>query len=191
MELIKKPINAGVTECQSKGTSKQKSFLNFFAVLIISVSLLESCSYSFSGASVPSHLKTIFISVLQDRSGSGEFNLGDRVTRQLTQKFIDDNTLYVGSRTNANAFIDGSIVSITDAPSTISGGEKVSSRRVTMSVQIIYKDLVKKQTIFERSFSNYGDYTLTGDVTTARKAAIETAIDKITDDILLGVVSNW
>lgn len=191
MELIKEPLSARVTECLSKSTSKQKSFLKLFVVLIISISLLESCSYSFSGASVPSHLKTVFISVLQDRSGSGEFNLGDRVTRQLTQKFIDDNTLYVGSRTNANAFIDGSIISITDAPSTISGGEKVSSRRVTMSVQIIYKDLVKKQTIFERSFSNYGDYTLTGDVTNARKAAIETAIDKITDDILLGVVSNW
>jgi len=191
MELIKKSLSAGVSECLSKSTSKQKSFLKLLVVLIISISVLESCSYSFSGASVPPHLKTIFISVLQDRSGSGEFNLGDRVTRQLTQKFIDDNTLYVGSRTNANAFIEGSITSITDAPSTISGGEKVSSRRVTMNVQIIYKDLVKKQTIFERSFSNYGDYTLESDVTTARKAAIETAIDKITDDILLGVVSNW
>lgn len=160
-------------------------------VAVISFLLLESCSYSFSGASVPPHLKTIFITVFQDRSGSGEFNLGDRVTKQLNQKFIDDNTLIVSNRTSANAILDGSISSLTDTPSTISGGEKVSTRRVTLNVQVIYKDIVKKTTIFERNFSNYGDYSVGGDITSARKAAIETAIDKITEDILLGVVSNW
>ncbi len=159
--------------------------------VIVSFLLLESCSYSFSGASVPAHLKTIFITVFQDRSGSGEFNLGDRVTKQLTQKFIDDNTLIVSNRSSANAILDGSITSVTDAPSTISGGEKVSTRRITLSVQIVYKDIVKKTTIFERSFSNYGDYAVGGDVTNARKAAIDESINKITEDILLGVVSNW
>jgi len=172
---------------------KYFSRINIFSALLFASSflLLESCSYSFSGASVPPHLKTIFITVFQDRSGSGEFNIGDRVTKQLTQKFIDDNTLIVSGRTSANAILDGSITSLTDAPSTISGGEKVSSRRVTLNVQVVYKDIVKKSTIFERSFSNYGDYTVGGDVTSARKNAIETAIDKITEDILLGVVSNW
>lgn len=186
MELNNQYLSALVRKCLR---SKNKSYL--LLIVIVAITMFESCSYSFSGASVPPHLKTIYITVFQDRSGSGEFNLGDRVTRQLTQKFIDDNTLMVSDRTNANAVLDGSITSLTDAPSTISGGEKVSSRRVTLNVQIIYKDLVKKQTIFERSFSNYGDYTVGGEITNARKAAIETAIDKITEDILLGVVSNW
>lgn len=186
MELNKKYLSALVPKCLS---IKNKSY--FTLVILVVIATLESCSYSFSGASVPPHLKTIYITVFQDRSGSGEFNIGDRVTRQLTQKFIDDNTLMVSDRTNANAVLDGSISSLTDAPSTITGGEKVSSRRVTLNVQIIYKDLVKKQTIFERSFSNYGDYVVSGEITSARKAAIETAIDKITEDILLGVVSNW
>ncbi|KAF0151400.1 MAG: hypothetical protein FD143_1983 [Ignavibacteria bacterium] len=183
--LVTKRLSSLVPNCLSKR-------IYFAAVAaIISMLLLESCSYSFSGASVPPHLKTIFITVFQDRSGSGEFNLGDRVTKQLTQKFIGDNTLTVSSRTGANAILDGSITSLTDAPSAISGGEKVTTRRVTLNVQVIYKDIVKKTTIFERSFSNYGDYTIGGDITNARKAATEEAIEKITEDILLGVVSNW
>lgn len=184
--MNKKYLSTLVPKCLSV---KNKCY--FTLVILVVAATLESCSYSFSGASVPPHLKTIYITVFQDRSGSGEFNLGDRVTRQLTQKFIDDNTLMVSDRTNANAVLDGSITSLTDAPLTISGGEKVSSRRVTLNVRIIYKDLVKKQTIFERNFSKYGDYKVSGDIISARKAAIESAIEDTVEDILLGVVSNW
>lgn len=169
-------------------TIKQIILITTFAAAII---FFQSCSYSFSGASVPSHLKTVFITVFQDRSGSGEFNLGDRVSKQLIQKFIDDNTLAVSNRTNANAIVDGSITSINDLPASIGGGEKIASRRITLTVQVTYKDLVLKKTIFDRSFSNYGDYNASGDITVGRKAAIDNAIDKITQDIVLGVVSNW
>ena len=49
------------------------------------------CPYSFSGASVPPHLKTIAIPFAEDRSGSGEPGLRELLTEKLTQKFIDDN----------------------------------------------------------------------------------------------------
>lgn len=158
---------------------------------IILVSFLISCSYSFTGSSVPPHIKTIYIAVFQDRTNSGEFNLGDRVTKQLIQKFIDDNTLTVTNLNNANAIINGTITSLTDAPSAISGKEQVSSRRITMNIQVVYKDVVKKQTVFDKSFSDYTEYIVSGDITSARKKAIDDTITKITENILLGVVSNW
>ncbi|MEW6653207.1 MAG: LPS assembly lipoprotein LptE, partial [Bacteroidota bacterium] len=157
MELNKKYLSAFVP----KSLSKRKYFAA--VAVIISMLLLKSCSYSFTGASVPPHLKTIFIAVFQDRSGTGEFNLGDRVSKLLTQKFIEDNTMMVSSRASANAILDGWIASFTDAPSAISGGEKVSTRRVTLNVQVVYKDIVKKTTVFEKTFTNYGDYTIGGD----------------------------
>jgi hypothetical protein len=151
-----------------------------------------ACSYSFTGASVPAHLKSIAIPVFADRSGSGEFNLGQKLTTQVTQKFIDDNTLFVGDRVNSNSSLEGTIVSLSDAPSVVSGGEKITTRRITITVTAVFKDLVKKQQVFERNFSNYGDYSVgSADVTIARKTAIEDAINKIAEDILLGVVSNW
>ena len=153
---------------------------------------LAACSYSFTGASVPAHLKSISIPVFADRSGSGEFDLGQKLTAKLTQKFIDDNTLLVANRTSANSVVEGAIVSINDAPAVVSSGETITSRRITVTVSATFKDLIKKETVFEKSFSNYSDYTIvTGDITAVRKAAIEDAIDKIAEDILLGVVSNW
>lgn len=167
-----------------------RSIIEFILLLSV-VFILQSCSYSFSGASVPSHLKTISIPVFKDNSGSGEFDLNRRLSNQLIQKFIDDNTLLVSDRLNSDSILEGTIVALSDAPSVVSGGEKVTSRRITITVRTVYKDLFKKQTIFDKSFSNYGDYIVGGDITLVRKEAIESAIDKIAEDILLGVVSNW
>ena len=169
------------------------NFLRFFFLFLVGIFLLglTACSYSFSGASVPSHLRTIAIPIFSDKSGSGEFDLNQKLTKQLIQKFINDNTLLVSDRLNSNALLEGTVTALSDAPTVVSGGEKVTTRRITISVLIVYKDLVKKQQIFDRSFSNYGDYPVGGDITIVRKQAIDKAIERITEDILLGVVSNW
>jgi len=117
--------------------------------------------------------------------------LKDNFTDQLIQKFLDDNSLQVTDKSNSDAFLDGTILTLTDAPAIVSGGEDVSTRRITISVRVVYKDLVKRKTIFDKQFSDYGDYSTTEDIFSGRKSAIETAIDKITEDVLISVVSNW
>jgi hypothetical protein len=148
------------------------------------------CSYSFTGASVPEHLKTIFIPVADDRSGSGEPGLRELFTNKLTQKFIDDNTLHVSDRVNATASLECVVANFSDAPAVVSAGENVQTRRITISVQVIFKDLVKRKNIFDRTFSNYGDYSA-GEGLSAKQGAINTALENITEDILLAAVSGW
>ncbi len=164
------------------------AYLFLFA---LSVLTLFSCSYSFTGSSVPKHLKTISIPYCVDRSGSGEPNLADDFTRTLIDQFISDNSLQVTDKSNPDALLDCTITSISDSPTVIEGGENVSARRITINVHVVYKDLVKKKTVFDKTFSNYGDYTNEGDIFSKRKEAIKIATDRVTEDILLGVVSNW
>ena len=167
-----------------------RSFIIPLFITFIMINFASCCVYSFTGASVPKHIKSISISPAIDRSGSGEPNLGELFTNKLTQKFIDDNTLRVANKANADASLDCTITSLTDAPSVVAAGENVTTRRITITVQATYKDLVKRKTIFEKSFSNYGDYGASGGIN-ERQTAIETAIDRITDDILLDTVSGW
>ena len=164
--------------------------LNSLFIITALINFTSCCSYSFTGASVPVYLKTISIPVADDRSGAGEPGLRELLTTTLTQKFIDDNTLRVSDRVNANASLDCTISSFSDAPAVISGGNNVTARRVTIGVQVIYKDLVKRKTIYEQTFSNYGDYIGTGGLT-EKNAAVSIAVDKITEDILLATVSGW
>jgi hypothetical protein len=156
---------------------------------------LNGCFYSFTGASVPAHLKTIAIPVFEDKSGSGEPGLRENFTNELIQKFTDDNTLQVVPRTNADAVLDCSITSLSETYNSVttdaSNREAGSSKRLTITVRVIYKDLILKKTISDKKYSEYGDYDISGNIVSNRQAAITTAMDRITDDILLGTVSNW
>ncbi len=166
------------------------AILNLLFVALTAINFTSCCAYSFTGASVPEHLKTIAIPIADDRSGSGEPGLRENLTQKLIQKFIDDNTLQVSERTSANALLECSIVSLSDAPAIVSAGESITSRRVTVGVRVIYRDLVKRTTVFEKTFSNYSDY-LSSNPIEGRKTAIEEAIDLISEDILLDTVSGW
>jgi hypothetical protein len=154
------------------------------------INFVGCCVYSFSGASVPAHIKSIAIPQTLDRSGSGEPGLGELFTSKLTQKFVDDNTLQVTNKSNADATLTCIISSLNDAPSVISAGESVTSRRITLTVQVTYKDMVKRKTVYDKSFSGYADYASSGSIS-QRRSAIESAIDNITDNILLDTVSGW
>jgi len=172
---------------------KKNNFLPIILCLFITLVVLNfngCCIYSFTGASVPEHLKTIAIPIADDRSGGAEPGLREKITEVLTQKFIDDNTLQVSDKSNANAILECTIVSLADAPAIVSAGEQITTRRVTISVLVVEKDLVKRKTIFEKTFSNYGDYPSGGSID-SRKNAIGEAIEKITQDILLDTVSGW
>lgn len=164
----------------------------YFVLLIITAFVLYGCSYSFTGASVPKHLSSIAIPIAVDRSGSGEPDLSNNFTNELIQKFLDDNNLDVTDKTNANALLECSIVSLQDRPETVSGtSETATQRRITINIKVTYKDLIKKKTIFDKNFSNYSTYDTTLDPFSARKNAIQDAVEILAEDILLGVVSNW
>ncbi len=158
---------------------------------IIVLLLTFACHYSFTGSSVPPHLHTIAIPLAKDNSGSGEPTLRDDFTNGLIQKFIDDNSLQVTDKSNADALLECTIVSLHDAPTVVSGGEEITKRRITVSVRVVYRDMVKRKTVFSKTFSNFADYNTDGDITSLRNDAIAVALDKLTDDILLAVVSNW
>lgn len=171
---------------------KNKVYLSIMLLLIAAMMInFTACgTYSFTGSSVPGHLKTIAIPIAQDRSGAGIPGLRELLTQDIIRQFIDDNSLQVTERTQADALLECTIVSYSDAPSILGAGENVEQRRVTITVQVIYKDLVKRVTVFDNNFSNYGDYK-PGTPDNERITASGVAVNKISEDILLAVVSGW
>ncbi len=163
-------------------------FLLFISLCVLNFA--SCCAYSFTGASVPKHIESIAIPIADDRSGAGEPGLRELLTERLTQKFIDDNTLRVAERINASAVLECTIISLSDAPAIVTAGETITSRRITITVQAAYRDLVQRVTVFEKNFSNYGDYPSGGSIS-QRNEAIASAVEKISEDILLDTVSGW
>jgi len=164
----------------------------FSAVLLCLVTFIniKCSSYSFTGSSVSGHLKTIYIPVSQDKSPAAIPGLRELLTDNLIQKFINDNSLQVSNATSANSSLDCVITSVTDVPSIVSAGEQISARKLTINVKVAYRDLVMKKTVFDKNFSGEGQY-VPGQTTNERQNAIEIAVNFISEDILLAVVSGW
>ena len=155
------------------------------------LALIWGCSYSFTGSSVPPHLKTIAIPIVKDKSGSGEPTLSNDFTQNLTQQFIEDNSLYVVNTATSDAILSVTITSMVDRAEVVSGeNEKATERRIIVNVKAVYKDLVMKKTIFDKNFSNYGIFE-TDNYVENRQGAIQDAIDNLALDLLLAVVADW
>lgn len=150
---------------------------------------LTGC-YSFTGSSVPSHLKTMAIPLFDDQSGSGEPNLRERLTNKLIERFRQDNSLEVVDRTRSDALLEGSIVSMPDRPAVVGAGETVTRWRITLNVKAMYQDMKLRKKIYEKQFSNWAEYDPAGGPT-QRQSAIDAAIEKLSEDIVLETVSGW
>ena len=155
---------------------------------LICISLFAGC-YSFTGGSVPDHLKTISLTAVQDNSGFGNPRFRDVLTRSLLDKFRNDNTLVL-VESNGDAQLQSTIIRINDDVVSVSPGEVERVRRITVSVETEYTDYVKRKQVWKRTFSNFQVY-LISQGQQAREDAVIAALQQIGEDILLAVVSGW
>lgn len=170
------------------------SCVNFLALLFIYplsfFLFLSGCSYSFTGSSVPPHLKTIAVPLFDDQSGVGEAGLREMFTNRVIDRFVRDNSLSIADRKEADSMLECAILTVRDEPAVISRGETVSKLRLTVIVKASYHDLKLRKRVWEKQLSNWGDYDLGGGPS-GRQSAINTAIEKLSEDLLLETVSGW
>lgn len=161
-------------------------FCAFFAVF----ACLAGCTYSFRGASLPPGVHTVAVQVFDDNSGFGDPNLRVNLTNQLTQKLISDNTLQVTNMSTADAAITGNITNVNTQANAVQGNQQVGKWRITVNVSIKFQNLKTQKNIWTKDFSDWGDYDPSAGPSN-RDAGLSQAEDKLTEDILLAVVTNW
>ena len=152
------------------------------------VFLLVSC-YSFTGGSVPEHLKTLYIANVTDNSGFGNPTYKNTFMDAIIENFQRDGSFNL-INSGGDARLNISISSIREAPVAVNPGELETDRKVTVSVDVEYYDFIKRKQIWKNTFSGYETYPVSN-AQQGRDNAIQTALNNISNDILLKVVSGW
>lgn len=160
-------------------------------VLLAMVVAFSSCNYGFKGSAPPQGIKTIFVPGIQDQSAFGLATLGEDMTQLLKSKFIKDNTLEYAEKTSADGMVTCVVTSVKDDPFVVSGGETVSKRKITVIVSVEFQNLKTKKTIWKKDFTDWGEYDSSTGGFSKRDDGVKSAEDKLTDDILLDVTSDW
>lgn len=153
--------------------------------LLAGLAVLSGC-YSFSGSTLPAHLRTIRIPQAQNRTLEPE--LADRVTRGLEEGFRN--------RTNLRRVNEGGdaelLLTLTDyshRPQT-TAGDQVTSYRVDMLASVVFVDRLKGDTLYKDDrVPGFGQYFIERGETeeTGKRLALENLVKVVLDN----TVSAW
>lgn len=150
---------------------------------IIGFLLSLHCSYSFSGATLPPHIKTVGVPLFQNRSP--EFGIDQMLTDAVISAITKDNTLKIADPSNADALLQGTLVRVEDRAGQYDEMEKASTFQVILSVEVTFEDLRRDIPLWHATFTQFGTYT------DNRDEGIAQAIEKLTLDIVNRMVSSW
>lgn len=151
--------------------------------------LVFSGCYSFTGGSVPEHLKTIVIPTVSDVSSFGVPEFKDYLTDELISNFRSDGSLKIEDN-RGDAQLAVKITSISESISQVNPGELEKERKVQVTCIVEFYDNIMKKMIWEKDFSNYSFYNVSEGFT-GRNDAIRKVLKSNAEDILLSVISGW
>lgn len=165
----------------------------FVAVVFVGMTALPGCSfYSFSGATIPSHLETIAIPIAEDNTASPINTLGRDLTELLTDRFVDRTNLSLTTNdADADALLTVRIQRYTNEPTGVSGDERATTNRVTIQVQVSYVDQTEDEELLGRSFSGSDEYDPVEAGLAGEQEAAQAALERVADDIFSSATSNW
>jgi hypothetical protein len=159
-----------------------------FALAMAVLALLCGC-YTFSGSTLPPHLKTVEVPLFANQSL--EPNVADEITQELSRELLQSNLLKVVER-DGNAVISGSVTSYTNAPYTFGASEtrqvSVQQYSVKITVDVEFLDRKKDEPIYKGAITGEGIYNLSNENEQAGK---QKAIKEIVQRIMQNSVQGW
>jgi hypothetical protein len=156
-----------------------KKIKNFIIAGIISLGMIGCGIYSFSGSTLPSHIKTVEIPIFENTTL--EPGIEDDVTSELSNELLKSQ-LRPANR-DADATISGSITRYVNRPHTFGAGGadvQVEQYIVQITANVEFFDNRKEEAIFKGAVSGEGVYNFqTEDEQAGREKAVKNLVEKI------------
>lgn len=163
-----------------------------FLFLLLSAGINGCFRYSFTGVTIPSDVRTIYIPFFPDQSGSGHGDLSDQLNQALINRFINQSRLQLtDSPDNADVWLEGSIQSYSNRPFSVSGDQRAELNRVQISVRATYQYSSETKPEWQKSFSGNYEYDPSEDPVDGENSAIFEALNRIADNMFNDAMGNW
>ncbi|MBO6524966.1 MAG: LptE family protein [Balneolaceae bacterium] len=171
------------------GWLKRLTFLLFFGILILQTGCLR---YSFTGTSIPDGVNSIYIPFFPDQSNSGFGDLSDRLNEALIERFVNQSRLQLANNeSDADAVLDGSIISYSNRPFSIGGDEQANQNQIQISVRGSFLYQMDDEALWSKSFTGSFTFDPTDDPINGEQDAADEALEQIANDMFNDAVSSW
>ena len=168
--------------------SRNVSRLLRLAVMALVAGLLAGC-YSFTASTLPSHIKTVQIHEVEDKT------LDPVLANNIHTAVVDMFKKNAGGvrlvNEEANADFQITLLSYTNKPENYNSSSDVETYRVTIRVSVKFFDNVKERIIYEsNSLSADGTYDIQKNESEDRHGQAR-AIEKLQDLIIANALAKW
>ncbi|HET8865833.1 MAG TPA: LptE family protein [Gracilimonas sp.] len=155
--------------------------------------LFNGClRYSFTGASIPPGVDTIYIPFFPDQSNSGLGDLSDRLNVVLINRFVNQSSLQLANNeAEADAVLDGVITSYSNRPFSIGGDEQTNQNQVTITVRATFQYTSQDEEEWTTSFTGRSNYDPAENPIEGENEAANTALEQVANNMFNDAVSNW
>lgn len=162
-------------------------------IMIFLLPLTGGCGvYSLTGASITG--KTINIRTLENRAMNVAPTLTTVLTDKLRNRILSQTGLAAVNTEVADYDMKGTIVNYVVTNSgvqTVGGVAQTSMNRLTVTVEIDFKNRIDEKAGFKQSFSRFYDFSATQQLQSVETAAINDIGNQIADDIFNKAFVNW
>ena len=166
-----------------------------FRLLICLVALLpflSGCkvSYSFSGTSIQSDVKTICIEPVVNKATKVNPTLANMLTEELNDKYRKLTRLeQVTEDGDLNLLV--TIESYDVRATAVTVDEVAAMNRLTVTCKVVFTNTLHEEDNLEQSFAGYEDYDSNNSLDMVENQLCETIVKKIVDDIFNATVAQW
>lgn len=160
----------------------------FLAAVILS---LAACGHYGTTSRTAKDIKSIYVPFFENRTS--EPNLEITVTERIIQNLIEDNTLRVTDGNQADAILDGAVVSFSNRPFSFNADLDAEEYHVEVRVVVSLRNRRLNEPIWEnRSIAGDGSYFIVQvENGNTFDDAVDESIREITERILNMTVQDW
>lgn len=164
----------------------------FRSILAVLCLVLFSCKakISMSGASIPPEAKTISVGFFKNNTSLGAPSLAQRFTEKL-KDVVSQQTNLALVRNNGDLQFEGYIADYNIAPVAVQTLDQASMNRMTITVNVLYKNRFDPKKNFEQTFTRFADFSSSENVSSKEPELVQEIYRLITEDIFTRAFNDW
>lgn len=166
----------------------------FFCLLALCFLLPGCITYSFTGTNIDPSIKTMSIQNFENNSGEGPSFLTTLVSEEFRNYFQRNSNLKLVSD-GGDIEIEGQILSYSFSPASIQSddrlGDIAGANRLTIRLQVRYRNSKDPKQDFEQSFSSFADFAQNVNISAIDERSIRQITERMVQDVFNKTLANW
>lgn len=161
----------------------------FLGIICLSLVVTGCGVYSLTGANIDG--KTLNMHILENRAMNVVPALSATLTDKIRNRILSQTGLAAVNTDNADYDMQGAITGYNVSIAGLQGQTQVSLNRLTITVEVDFKNRKDEKASFKQSFSRFSEFQASQQLQAVEAKLIEDIANQLAEDIFNKAFVNW